>query len=92
MSLFPHVQTVDSFHTSAWGVVTYLKIYTPAYEQLSWLEVWQTFAEVYPDRWAVEFFPPASEMINEAHVYHLWMLPEGWEQPERMNLAMAYHR
>ena len=92
MPLSPLVQTVDSFYTPAWGVVTYLKVYTPDYKRLSWLQVWQTFAEVYPDRWAIEFFPPASEMINEAHVYHLWMLPEGWEQPERMNLATAYRR
>ena len=86
----PLLQTMDYFYTPSWGVVTYLKIYTPDYKRLSWLHVWETFAEVYPDRWAMEFFPPASEMINEAHVYHLWMLPEGWIPPERMNLAVKY--
>ncbi len=90
MSYAPVAQTMDSFHTPLWGMVTYLKIYTPDYKRLSWLQVWETFAEVYPNRWAMEFFPPATEMINEAHVYHLWMLPEGWIQPERMNLAVKY--
>jgi len=86
----PQVQTVATFHTSQWGMVTYLKVYTPDYKRLSWLQVWQTFTEVYPDRWAIELYPPAEELVNDEHVHHLWMLPAGWMPPEHMNLAAKY--
>lgn len=85
------VQTVETFHTPQWGSVTYLKVYTPDYKRLSWQQVWQAFTDVYPDRWAIELYPPAEELVNDAHVYHLWMLPEGGMPPDRMNLA-AKHR
>ena len=84
------VQTVETFRTPQWGMVTYLKIYTPDYKRLSWLQVWQAFTEVYPDRWAIELYPPTAELVNDAHVYHLWMLPEEWSPPDLMNLAAKY--
>jgi hypothetical protein len=37
-------------------------------------------------------YPPAEELVNDAHVYHLWMLPEGWLMPERMNLRQSSGR
>lgn len=84
------VQTLETFYTSPWGVVTHLKVYTPDTRRLSWLQVWQAFTDVYPDRWAVELYPPHSELVNDAHVYHLWLLPEGWLPPKPMNLAEKY--
>ncbi len=84
------VQTVSTFYMPQWGMVTYLKVYTPDYKRLSWLQVWQAFTEVYPDRWAIELYPPASELVNDEHVYHLWMLPAEWIPPEQMNLAAKY--
>lgn len=30
---------------------------------------------------AVEIFPPQSELIDEAPMYHLWVIPEGAELP-----------
>lgn len=32
-------------------------------------------------RTAIEVFPPADEVIDGAHVTHLWVLPEGFELP-----------
>lgn len=84
------VQTVATFHAPQWGMVTYLKVYTPDYKRLSWLQVWQAFADVYPGRWALELYPPADDLVNDAHVYHLWLLPEGWRPPSPMNLATKY--
>lgn len=84
------VQTVAAFHTPQWGMVTHLKVYTPDYKRLSWLQVWQAFADVYPGRWAIELYPPAADLVNDAHVYHLWLLPEGWRPPAPMNLATKY--
>lgn len=33
------------------------------------------------ERTAVEVFPPDSELVDEARVYHLWVLPEGQRLP-----------
>jgi hypothetical protein len=30
-----------------------------------------------PDRAAVEVYPPASEVVDQANMYHLWVLPPG---------------
>ncbi len=32
-------------------------------------------------RVAVEVFPPASEVVDQADAYHLWVLPEGFRLP-----------
>lgn len=34
-----------------------------------------------PERVAVEVFPKASRLIDESDVYHLWVLPEGFDLP-----------
>jgi hypothetical protein len=84
------VQSLETFYAPPLGEITRLRIYTPDYQRLSWLQVWQAFVETYPDRWAVELYPPASELVNDAHVYHLWLLPAEWGPPVRMNLAEKY--
>lgn len=86
------VQTLDTFHTLPWGTVTHLKVYTPEYKRLNWMQVWQAFTDVYPGRWAVELYPPAEELVNDTHVYHLWLLPEGWRPPPSMNLRQSSGR
>ena len=84
------VQTLETVVTAAWGELTRLKIYTPDYRPLSWLAVWQAFAEIYPGRWALELYPPAGDLVNDAHVYHLWLFPPDWEPPQDLNLARRY--
>lgn len=84
------VQTIATFHTPQWGIIAHLKVYTPDYKCLSWLQVWQAFIAVYPGRWAMELYPPAGDLVNDAHVYHLWLLPVGWRPPSPMNLATKY--
>lgn len=32
-------------------------------------------------RTAVEVFPPASDLVDQADAYHLWVLPEGFRLP-----------
>ncbi len=81
------VQTLETVHAPPWESLTHLKIYTPDYQPLSWEQVWQAFVAVYPERWAIEFFPPAEELVNDVRVYHLWLLPEGNAPPDSLNLA-----
>jgi hypothetical protein len=86
----PLVQTLDVIPLLPWGEVARLKVYTSDYRRLSWLQVWQAFQGAYPNRWALELYPPAEELVDEAHVYHLWLLPEEWWPPDEMNLAAKY--
>ena len=69
------VRTMEEKQTSL-GLATYLRVFRNDDAPMSWREVWEAFARVYPGRWAVQFFPPASELIDEANVYHLYMLEE----------------
>lgn len=71
----PRVQTLGSRSTS-FGRVTYLKIATPDKRRLSWREVWERYADLYPDSWAIQFFPPKSELVDDAHIYHLFVLED----------------
>ena len=83
----PIVQTLEQFHAPPFGHVTYLKIYTPTYQPLSWTEIWQAVHDIYPNRWAIQLFPPAHDLINDAAVYHLLLLSDGWVPLPQMNLA-----
>lgn len=71
----PCVQTMGRRTTSI-GSMTRLRIYTNDYRQLSWEEVWEAFTAIYPNRWAVQFFPPAQKLVNDTNIYHLFMLDE----------------
>ena len=84
------VQTLEAVHGAPWESLTHLKIYTPDYQPLSWSQVWQAFAAVYPKRWAIELYPPVEDLVNDAHVYHLWLLPEDYAPPVSLNLAHKY--
>lgn len=67
------VQTMGHRSTSL-GHVKYIRIYTNEYRKLSWSEIWATFADSYPDQWAVEIFPPADRLVDEQNIYHLFVL------------------
>lgn len=66
--------------------VDYITIATPDYRPLTWAEVWATFADAYPDRWAVQFFPPQDHMVNEVNKYHLYILPRSFN-PEDCDIS-----
>jgi hypothetical protein len=71
----PFVQEMD-VRVTGMGLATYIKVRTESYRQLSWSEVWTVFAAAYPNRWAVQFFPPESELVDDVHCYHLWVLDD----------------
>jgi hypothetical protein len=39
-----------------------------------------------PERWAVQFYPPAADVIDAADMYHLWVMPVGYDP------GMGLHR
>jgi hypothetical protein len=72
--------TERGYRDSCLGRVLQLKIFDPEYRRLSWREVWETFAANYPGKWAVQCFPPASDLVDGKNVYHLFVLesePDG---------------
>lgn len=76
------VRTMEEKQTS-FGWATYVRVYRNDDAPMSWREVWEAFQRVYPGKWACEFFPPASELIDEANVYHLYVLEE---EPRGVNI------
>lgn len=34
-----------------------------------------------PEGMAIELYPPESKVIEDCHVYHLWVLPDGYPLP-----------
>lgn len=64
------------YRNTSFGLTLYIKVRMDDYCILTWAEVWQAFSESYPDQWAVQFFPPAAEILDEVNIYHLFVLEE----------------
>src|SRR5271154_1529665 len=74
-SLKASIQEMGERLTS-FGVANYIKIRRHDEKPMSWRAVWKAFASTYPGSWAVQMFPPVSELIDEVNVYHLFVLQE----------------
>ena len=61
---------------SCLGPAIQLKIFAEDYRLLSWREVWDAFVTKYPNRWAVQVFPPEDRLVDAKAVYHLFMLQD----------------
>lgn len=58
------------------GVLRYIRIQDENGSALSWPEIWEKFSSLYPYHWAIQFFPPVEDLVDECNIYHLWVLPE----------------
>jgi hypothetical protein len=58
------------------GVAQYIKISRKDGKPMRWDEIYAKFARAFPGKWAVEFFPPRTRLVNEGNFYHLWVLDE----------------
>ena len=56
------------------GRALYIKMHAPGYRPMPWSEVWRAFESAYPDRWAVQTFPPHDQLVDGKAVYHLFVL------------------
>ena len=64
------------------GTVTHLAIRDVAGEPLLWRHLQRIKNELIGlERVAVEVYPPVSELVDQANMYHLWVLPEGVQLP-----------
>lgn len=67
------IQEMGARHTS-FGYVDYIRIWRHDQKPMAWPEIWTAFTERYPDRWAVQMFPPAADLVDEVNMYHLFIL------------------
>lgn len=81
---------VGSIHTvmvapiaTEWGEVLHLFVRRhDSKAERSWPTLQRIKNElVGPERVAVEVFPAASQLVDEANMYHLWVLPDGMKLP-----------
>jgi hypothetical protein len=56
------------------GEALYIRIRREGYGPLSWRQAWEVFRRGYPGRWAVQFFPPDGELVDEEDIFHLYVL------------------
>lgn len=67
---------------TAWGPVVHLAVRTVGNNVVEWAEKQRIKDELMgPERLAVEVFPPRSDLVDEADMYHVWVLPVGMTLP-----------
>lgn len=65
-----------------WGEVHHLAIRTASSLEPPWRDKQRIKDELFgPEFTAVEVMPPSSELIDEADMYHMWVLPAGFALP-----------
>ncbi len=83
------LQHCDPAHTIH-GYLEYLKISRRDKAPMTWTEVWERFHLSYPDRWAIMLFPPGDRLVDEANIYHLYLMPENYH-PGDCDISLKYH-
>jgi hypothetical protein len=60
------------------GQLLYIRIRREGYGQLSWRDAWEAFRRNYPGQWAVQFFPPAGDLVDDMDIFHLYVFDIGF--------------
>lgn len=64
------------------GEVEHVAIRNHASSDIPWAAKQRIKNELFgEERLAVEVFPPVSELVDGANMYHLWILPVGYNLP-----------
>ncbi len=67
---------------TAWGTVHHLAIRTASHLEPPWRDKQRIKNELFGEEsTAVEVMPPSAELIDEADMYHVWVLPPGFALP-----------
>lgn len=67
---------------TSWGIVKHLCIRNAENTDIKWSEKQRIKNEIVGhERIAIEVFPKSSQLIDEANMYHIWVLPEDMELP-----------
>jgi len=78
MKRFLQVQVLEV--NAPWGWCRHLKVQrTDGKDGVTWDQLQQIKDEYLgPEAAAVEFYPPATNVVNELNMRHLWEVPEDW--------------
>ncbi|WP_336770535.1 DUF7694 domain-containing protein [Bacillus bombysepticus] len=69
-----------------WGVVEHACIRNAANTDIPWKDKQKIKDELFgKERTAIEVFPKQSELVDEANMYHIWVLPEGMDLPFKID-------
>ncbi len=71
-----YVQAVGDYRSTAFGPVEYIKIRRYDGKPLTWREVWEVFNAARPGMWALQLFPPVEHLVDDANIYHLFVLED----------------
>lgn len=72
------IRTIDT----EWGKVEHACIRNAASEDIPWAEKQRIKNEIFGEnRIAIEIFPTIDDLVDEANMYHLWVLPDGMRLP-----------
>lgn len=67
---------------TSWGTVEHVCIRNVDNTDIPWAEKQRIKNELIGDeRIAIEVFPKVSELVDDANMYHLWVLPEDMKLP-----------
>lgn len=65
-----------------WGFVEHVCIRNSDNTDIPWREKQRIKNELFgKDRTAIEVFPTETELVDEANMYHIWVLPKGFTIP-----------
>ena len=72
------IRTVET----EWGSVDHVCMRNLQSTDIPWTDKQKIKNDFYgPERVAIEVFPRESELVDEAMMYHIWVLPEGMNIP-----------
>lgn len=68
--------------STPWGPVEHAAIRNTGGTDIPWREKQRIKNEIFgPERVAVEVFPAVTELVDEANLYHIWIMPPGGRLP-----------
>lgn len=71
-------RTIDT----EWGHVDHMCMRNSYGVDMLWIEKQEIKNELFGEyRTAIEVFPTSAELVDEANMYHLWVLPKGFKMP-----------
>lgn len=69
-----YIQELD-YRDTLYGLARRIKIRRFDEKPMSWRELWEAFSSMYPGWWGIQMLPPAHELMDEANIYHILILP-----------------
>lgn len=65
-----------------WGMVQHACIRNAQSTDIPWAEKQRIKNEIFGEESvAIEVFPKTSELVDAVNMYHIWILPEGFQLP-----------